>query len=250
MALRIIPRLDIKAPNLVKGARLEGLRVMGAPAEFARRYFETGADELIYQDIVASLYNRSSILDLVRATAEQLFVPLTVGGGLRTVEDVRAALRAGADKVCINTAAIKRPELISEAAHIFGTQCVTVAVETIRQRSGRWEAFYDCGRERTGLDARDWALRAVELGAGELLITSVDREGTQRGYELEFLQEIVPQVTVPVLAHGGAGQLDHLVSVARVGVSGVVVASMLHRNQHTIPQIKQHLHNHGVDVRL
>jgi imidazole glycerol-phosphate synthase subunit HisF len=250
MPLRIIARLDIKAPNLVKGIRLEGLRVLGQPAAFATRYFEQGADELYYQDIVASLYKRSSILDLVRSAAEQIFVPLTVGGGIRTIDDIRMALRAGADKVCINTAAIGRPELIGEAAQIFGTQCVVVAVEAIRQNDGRWKAFTDNGREHTGLNARDWALRAVELGAGELLLTSVDREGTRKGFDLEFIAGIAGQVDVPVVAHGGAGSVDDVVQVARLGVDGVALASVLHYGNLTIAQIKQGLAAVGIEVRL
>jgi imidazole glycerol-phosphate synthase subunit HisF len=249
VALRIIPRLDIKAPNLVKGVRLEGFRVMGQPSAFARRYFEEGADELLYQDIVASLYERNSILDLVRETAEQVFIPLTVGGGLRTIEDITAALRAGADKVCMNTAAVRRPALISESVRVFGRQCVTVAIETIRQKSGRWEVFVDCGREHTGLDAYDWALKAVELGAGELLITSVDRDGTLGGYDLDLLARIVPKVDVPVLAHGGAGTLEHFTTAARLGVSGLVIATVLHKNILDIAAIKAHLLAAAIDVR-
>ena len=249
MPLRIIARLDIKAPNLVKGVRLEGLRVLGNPAEFATRYFEQGADELYYQDIVASLYNRNSILDLVRSAAEHIFVPLTVGGGIRTIEDIRLLLRAGADKVCINTAAIGRPELIGEAAQIFGTQCVVVAVEAIRQTDGRWKAFTDNGREHTGLDARDWALRAVELGAGELLLTSVDREGTRKGFDLDFIAGIVDQVNVPVVVHGGAGSAKDLVQVAKLGVDGVALASVLHYGHLQIATLKRELSAAGIEVR-
>jgi cyclase len=250
MPLRIIARLDIKAPNLVKGIRLEGLRVLGKPAEFAARYFAQGADELYYQDIVASLYERNSILDLVSDAAKQIFVPLTVGGGIRTVEDIRQALRAGADKVCINTAAIRRPDLIGEAARIFGTQCVVVAVEAIRQPSGNWKAFTDNGREHTGTDARDWALRAVELGAGELLLTSVDREGTRKGFDLDFIQSIAGHVDVPVVVHGGAGSIDDVIQVARLGVDGVALASVLHYGTLDIGQIKRGLAAAGIEVRL
>jgi cyclase len=250
MPLRVIPRLDIKAPNLVKGVRLEGLRVMGQPAEFAARYFEQGADELYYQDIVASLYQRNTINELIRATAERVFVPLTVGGGVRSIDDIRALLRSGADKVCINTAAVLRPELIREAARTFGTQCIVVAIETIRQKTGYWEAFTDNGREHTGLDAYDWARRAVDLGAGELLLTSVDHEGTRRGFDLEFIQKLARQVPVPVVAHGGAGCMAHLIEVARLGVDGIAVASLLHYGQHTVAELKQGLSAAGMEVRL
>lgn len=249
MPLRIIPRLDIKAPNLVKGVRLEGLRVMGKPEEFALRYFEQGADELYYQDIVASLYGRSNIIDLIKETAGRIFVPLTVGGGIRTHADIQQILRAGADKVCINTAAALRPEFISEAAKSFGTQCIVVGIETIRQTDGKWKAFTDNGREHTGLDAYDWAMRAVDLGCGELLLTSVDREGTNKGFELEFVAKIAKQVPVPVVAHGGAGSLEDIAAVAKLGVDGVAIASMLHYNRTSVKDIKQYLGNQGVEVR-
>jgi len=249
MPLRIIPRLDIKAPNLVKGVRLEGLRVIGDPAAHAERYFQQGADELHYQDIVASLYQRSTIDDLIRATAEKIFVPLTVGGGVRKKQDIRKLLRAGADKVCINTAAVKDPKLITEAARVFGTQCIVVGIETIRQTDGRWKAFTDNGREHTGLDAYDWARRAVDLGAGELLLTSVDREGTRMGFDLEFIAKLARQVPVPVVAHGGAGKIEDIIEVARLGVDGVAIAALLHYNDLTVAQIKTGLTAAGVEVR-
>jgi cyclase len=250
MPLRLIARLDIKAPNLVKGIRLEGLRVMGNPSEFARRYFEQGADELYYQDIVASLYGRNNIRQLIHETAEQVFVPLAVGGGIRSIDDIRGLLRAGADKVCVNTAAVHRPEFITEAAEIFGTQCVVVAIEAIRQNDGRWKVFTDNGREHTGRDAYDWAMRAVEMGAGELLLTSVDREGTRKGFDLELIASIASHVDVPVVAHGGAGSIEHLVEVAALGVDGVAISSLLHYNVTTIDQLKPELAKRGVEVRL
>lgn len=250
MSVRLIPRLDIKGLNLVKGIRLEGLRVVGDPVEHAARYYEEGADELLYVDIVASLYGRSSIVDLVRRTAGRIFVPLTVGGGVRTISDIRTLLRAGADKVCINTAAIHSPEFIREAARIFGSQCISVSIEAIRQRDGNWMAFTDNGRERTGLNATEWALRAVELGAGELLLTSVDREGTGTGFELPWIQQVANAVDVPVIACGGAGRRQHLSDVATCGVDGVVVSSMLHYRRHTIQEMKSAMADSGVEVRL
>ena len=248
--LRIIPRLDIKAPNLVKGIRLEGLRVIGDPADHAQRYFEQGADELMYQDIVASLYGRNSLIDLVRKTAERIFIPLTVGGGIRSIADIHALLRAGADKVCLNTAAVARPELITEAASTFGSQCVVIAIETIRQPNGTWEAFTDNGREHTGLDAYDWALRAVDLGAGELLLTSVDHEGTKQGFDLNFNKRLATTVGVPVVAHGGAGSAAQVAEVANLGVDGVAIASVLHYHQTTVGELKKSLAGSGVEVRL
>jgi len=249
MPVRIIPRLDIKAPNLVKGVRLEGLRVLGNPAEFAQRYSEEGADELHYQDIVASLYGRSNITELVTDTASRIFIPLTVGGGVRTISNIQTLLRAGADKVCLNTAAVKRPELITEASRTFGSQCIVIGVETIRQNDGSWKAFMDNGREHTGLDAYDWARRAVDLGAGELLLTSVDRDGTNKGFELEFANKVAVNVGVPVVVHGGAGSTEDIVAAARAGLDGVAVASLLHYKRSSIGDIKNALSDAGIEVR-
>jgi imidazole glycerol-phosphate synthase subunit HisF len=227
--IRIIPRLDIKGPNLVKGVRLEGLRVLGKPDVFAKYYYESGADEIIYMDVVASLYGRNSLLDLVAKTAQEVFIPLTVGGGLRSLDDIRAVLRAGADKVSLNTAAINRPELIHEASQMFGSSTIVVTVEAIRQPNGRYHAYTDCGREETGLDAVDWAIRAVALGAGELLITSVDREGTGKGFDLELTRQIANAVSVPVIASGGAGTIQHVHDVLKQGkADAVCLASLLH----------------------
>ena len=208
---------------------MEGLRVLGKPERFARYYYEHGADELLYIDVAASLYGRNSLLDIVERTAREIFIPLTVGGGLRTVEDIRDALRAGADKVSLNTGAINRPELISEAARQFGSSTIVVSIEAIRQPDGRYEAHTDNGRERTGIDAMDWAVRAAELGAGELLVTSIDQEGTGKGFDLELTRRIARSVSIPVIACGGAGKLDHISSVITEGQADAVsVASMLH----------------------
>jgi cyclase len=181
--VRLIARLDIKGPNLIKGVQLEGLRVVGDPQEYARRYYEQGADELLYIDIVASLYGRSKLTEIVRKAAHDVFVPMTVGGGIRTVDDVTDLLRAGADKVAINTAAVHRPDLISEVARRFGSQCMVLSIEAKQQSPGHWEVYTDCGRERSGVSAIEWARRGVELGAGEILVTSIDMEGTRKGSE-------------------------------------------------------------------
>jgi cyclase len=226
---RIIPRLDVKGPHLVKGIHLEGLRVLGTPEAFARLYAETGADELIYVDVVASLYGRNSLLDLVSRTSSELLVPLTVGGGLRSLDDMRDALRAGADKVAINTAAIAQPSLIRDGARRFGSSAVVVTIEAIETSPGRYEAFTNNGREATGLDAVQWAERAVDLGAGELLLTSVDRDGTGRGYDLRLTREVARRVPVPVIASGGAGSIDHVVAALSDGCAdAVAIASALH----------------------
>lgn len=229
MNIRVIPRLDIKGPNLVKGIHLEGLRVLGKPEDFAQFYYQNGADELFYQDAVASLYGRNSLLDIIERTASKIFIPLTVGGGLRSVDDIRTVLRAGADKIAINTAAVKRPALIREAALAFGSSTIVVSIEAIKNSDGRFEAYIDYGRESTGLDAFEWALDAVDLGAGEILVTSIDREGTGKGYDIELTRRISKAVPIPVIALGGAGCLDHIVEVIGDGCADAVsLASMLH----------------------
>lgn len=227
--LRLIPRLDIKGPNLVKGVHLEGLRVLGKPEFYARHYYEAGADELLLMDVVASLYGRNNLHDLIERTSREIFVPLIVGGGLRTMEDIQAVLRAGADKVSLNTAAVRRPEFVREATQRFGSSTIVVSIEAIRKPDGHYEAYTDNGRERTGLDAFEWGLRAAELGAGELLITSVNREGTGKGYDLELTRKISDAVPIPVLACGGAGTIEHVVQAACDGhAQGACIASMLH----------------------
>ena len=229
MNIRIIPRLDIKGPNLVKGIHFEGLRVLGKPERFARHYYETGADELLYMDAVASLYGRNSLLDIVKRTADEVFIPLTVGGGLRSVEDIRTVLRAGADKVSVNTAAIARPELIREASRAFGSSTIVVSIEAIRRADGTWEAYTDYGRQSSGVNALDWAQRAVELGAGELMVTSIDREGTGKGFDVELIRRIAASVPVPVIAGGGAGKLADIQQVIEEGLADAVcIASILH----------------------
>lgn len=231
MSVRIIPRLDIKGPNLVKGIHLEGLRVLGRPELFAKEYYRSGADELLFMDAVASLYGRNSLLDVVERTAREIFIPLTVGGGLRSLDDISAALRAGADKVAINSAAIERPELIREAAHKFGSSTIVVHIDAMAAGPGRWLAYTDNGRENARKEALDWAQQAVSLGAGELLVTSIDREGTGKGYELNLTRKIADAVSVPVVACGGAGQEEHLLSAIRDGhADAICLASLLHYN--------------------
>lgn len=226
---RIIPRLDIKGPNLVKGIHLEGLRVLGRPEAFARWYDENGADELIYIDVVASLYGRNSLLDIIRRTSREVFIPLTVGGGLRTVDDIRDALRAGADKVAINTAAVRNPSFVGEAVRRFGSSTIVVSIEAIEVAPGKYEAFTDNGREATGIDAVEWARSAIELGAGEILLTSVDREGTGRGFDLELIRAVARSAAVPVIASGGAGGANHVrEAIVDGGADAVAVASLFH----------------------
>lgn len=228
-AIRVIPRLDIKGPNLVKGIHLEGLRVLGKPEEFARHYYENGADELFFQDVVASLYERNSLHDIVSKIAREIFIPLTVGGGLRSLEDIRSVLRAGADKVAINTAALKQPDIVRQAALDFGSSTIVVAIEAIRESDGRYLAYTDNGREYTGREVVDWAQEAEALGAGEIVITSVDREGTGEGYDAALTRKVADAVRIPVIAHGGPGKLAHMQEVLSVGgATAIAVAGMLH----------------------
>jgi len=228
MIARVIPRLDIKGPNLVKGIHLEGLRVLGKPEWFARRYYEEGADELLFMDVVASLYGRNSLTDIVRRTADEIFIPLAVGGGLRSIDDIRAMLRSGADKVTLNTAVIRRPAFIQEASRHFGSSTIVVSIEAIRRTDGTWEAYTDNGREKTGLNAVEWASQAADLGAGEIIVTSIDREGTGKGYDLELVRAVAAQVSVPVIACGGAGNASHVADAFGAGASAASLASVLH----------------------
>lgn len=247
MDIRLIPRLDIKGPNLVKGIHLEGLRVLGRPERFARYYSQNGADELLYMDVVASLYGRNSLLGMVRRTSSEIFIPLTVGGGLRSPDDIRDALRAGADKVALNTAAIRRPEFVREAAQRFGSSTIVVSIEAIRKPDGSYEAYTDNGRERTGVDAFEWALRAAELGAGELMVTSIDREGTGNGFDLELTRRIADSVSIPVIACGGAGKPEDIMAVIGEGhADAVALASILHyKFVRTYPPVPEEFEGEG-----
>lgn len=247
--VRLIARLDVKGPNLIKGVHLEGLRVIGDPQEYARRYYEQGADELIYIDIVASLYGRNNLMDIVRHAARDVFVPMTVGGGIRSSDDARDLLRAGADKVAINTAVVKRPELITEVSRRFGSQCMVLSIEAKSQGNGRWEVYTDCGRERSGLDAIEWARRGIELGAGEILLTSIDREGTRKGFDTELTRAVTSAVSVPVVASGGYGEPRHLAEVVSAGADAVAIADAFHYNRATIPQLRDAARAQNIPVR-
>ena len=229
--IRVIPRLDIKGPNLVKGIHLEGLRVLGKPERFAKLYYEQGADELIFQDTVASLYQRNSLTDIVEKTANEIFIPLTVGGGLRTLDDINEVLRAGADKVSINTAAVKKSTFISEASRAFGSSTIVIAVEAIKQPDNSFLAYTDNGREYTGLNVLEWVKEVEDLGAGEILLTSIDQEGTGRGFDLELIEQVAEQVTIPIIAHGGCGDSSDIIqAVSGLKADAVAISSMLHYN--------------------
>lgn len=227
--VRIIPRLDIKGPNLVKGVHLEGLRVLGKPEDFADYYYQQGADELLYMDIVASLYERNSLDDIIARTAKKIFIPLIVGGGLRTIDDIRRVLRAGADKVSLNTAAIRNSKIVSEAATIFGSSTIAVTIEAIKQSDGSYQAFTDNGREYTGKEVIEWAKEVESLGAGEIIITSVDKEGTGKGYDSELTSLVTQAVSIPVVACGGAGKKEDVaVIIKKSSVNAVAIASIFH----------------------
>ncbi|OGQ23297.1 MAG: imidazole glycerol phosphate synthase subunit HisF [Deltaproteobacteria bacterium RIFCSPLOWO2_02_FULL_44_10] len=244
--VRIIPKLEIKGPNLVKGIHLEGLRVLGKPEHFARYYYEQGADELVYQDVVASLYGRNSLLEMIRKTSQEIFIPLTVGGGLRSLEDIREVLRAGADKVALNTAVLREPKLIQKASQMFGSSTILVSIEAIKKHDGSYEAYTDCGREETGINAIEWAKEVETLGAGEIMLTSIDGEGTGRGYDLELTKTIAQSVSIPVIACGGAGNFHHIRSVIKEGFADAVcLASMLHYN--FIKHAQSHKENYSVE---
>jgi cyclase len=249
LAKRIIPCLDVKDGRVVKGVNFVGLRDAGDPVEVAARYDEEGADELTFLDITASHEKRPILLDVVRRTAETVFMPLTVGGGVREIADIRALLNAGADKVSINTAAVVRPEFVREAAERFGTQCIVVAIDA--KRAGeRWEVFTHGGRNPTGLEAVEWARRMEGYGAGEILLTSMDRDGTKRGYDLDLTHAIAEAVRVPVIASGGVGTLEHLYEGLVAGADAALAASIFHYREFTIRETKEFLAARGVAVRL
>ncbi|HUF93129.1 MAG TPA: imidazole glycerol phosphate synthase subunit HisF [Candidatus Limnocylindria bacterium] len=251
LAKRIIPCLDVKDGRVVKGVQFVSLRDAGDPVEAALAYDAQGADELVFLDITASHEDRDTMLDVVRRTAEGIYMPLTVGGGIRTVDDVRRLLRAGADKVSLNTAALARPAVIREAAERFGSQCIVVAIDARREAAGRWGVYTHGGRRATGRDAVRWAREATALGAGELLLTSMDRDGTKDGYDLELTRAIGHAVTVPVIASGGAGCLEHFYeALAEGGADAALAASLFHFGIHTIAEAKAYLRERGVEVRV
>ncbi len=228
---RIIPRLDIKGPNLVKGIHLEGLRVLGKPEEFAKIYYDHGADELIYQDVVASLYQRNSLKEIISKTVKNIFIPITVGGGIRSLKDINDVLRAGADKVCINTAAVKNPNFIKEASKVFGSSTIVISIEVCKDNHGNYKAFTDNGREETDLDALEWAEYAQDLGAGEILITSIDREGTGEGFDINLCAKLKNILTIPIIAHGGAKDSENISNLfSSTDVDAACLASTLHYN--------------------
>ncbi len=251
LAKRIIPCLDVNAGRVVKGVNFVDLRDAGDPVEIARRYDEQGADEITFLDITASSDARDIILHVVEQVADQVFIPLTVGGGVRTVADVRRLLNAGADKVSINTAAVNHPQIVADAAGKVGSQCIVVAIDAKRTAPGKWEVFTHGGRNNTGLDVIEWARRVVELGAGEILLTSMDRDGTRSGFDLELTRSVSDAVSVPVIASGGVGTLEHLADGVSEGhADAVLAASIFHFGEHTVREAKELMRSRGIEVRL
>lgn len=256
LAKRIIPCLDVKDGRVVKGVNFQGLRDAGDPVELAAYYDAEGADELVFLDITASHEGRGTLLDLVRNTADRVFIPFTVGGGIRSLEDVRDTLRAGADKVSINTAAVKDPELIAKGARRFGSQCIVVAIDARRRRGPcgelleGWEVYVHGGRTPTGIDVIEWAVKAEKLGAGEILLTSMDADGTKDGYDIPLLKAVTEAVNIPVIASGGAGRLEHLVdAIEKGGADAVLAASIFHDGQHSVAEVKEFMASRGIPVR-
>ena len=248
--IRLIPRLDIKGPNLIKGIHLEGLRIIGSPNEYAVRYYEQGADELLFMDCVASLYGRNNLGDIIQNAARNVFIPITVGGGIRSVEDATLLLRCGADKVAINTAAVARPELIHEIASRFGSQCMVLSVEAKSVGLNKWEIYTDNGRERTGTDVIEWIKRGVSLGAGEILLTSVDMEGTRKGFDVNLVRAATNVVNVPVIASGGMGSSQDLVDVVLNGkADAVAMADILHYDRVNMADIRKAAKENQIQVR-
>ncbi len=248
--VRIISRLDVKGENVVKGIQFECLRVMGKPNDMAKEYYDQAADEIIYTDIVANLYQRNNLLEIVDETTDDINIPMTVGGGIRSVSDIKKILFSGADKVTINTAAINNPYLITEGARLFGSQCIVVSIEAKNTGPGKWEAYTDNGRERTGKDVLEWAREAEQLGAGELLLTSVDKDGTETGFDYELLKKVCSNVSIPVIASGGAGSHEDILRcITECKPDGIAVGSILHYRKTGIYEIKEYLHRHGVPVR-
>ncbi len=251
LAKRIIPCLDVTAGRVVKGTKFLNLRDAGDPVECAKEYDRQGGDELVFLDITASSDNRATMIDVVERTANECFMPVTVGGGIRTVEDIRAMLKAGADKTSLNTSAVQNPDVIRAGAERFGSQCIVVAIDAKRAGEGRWEVYTHGGRRPTGLDAVEWARKVAELGAGEILLTSMDADGTKAGYDVALTRAISEAVTIPVIASGGAGNLEHMVTVLTEGkADAVLAASIFHFGEYRVADVKQFLKAKGVCVRL
>ncbi len=240
MKPRMIARLDIKGPNLIKGIHLEGLKIVGNPNEYATKYFNEGADELLLMDSVASYYGRNNLIDVIKKAAENVFIPITVGGGIRSKEDAHKILRNGADKVALNTAAVTNPNLINDLAKIFGSQCIVISIEAKKISNDKWEVFTQNGRNKTGLDVISWVKKVISLGAGEVLLTSIDKDGTKRGFDLDLIKRVSKICKVPLIVSGGLGNFEHLDKLLKIGsVDGISAAKALHYNDLSIKELKK-----------
>lgn len=243
--IRTIARLDVKGNNLIKSICLEGLRKVGIPSLAAKNYYKQEIDELIYIDLVASLYGRSQITEILYETTRDVFIPLTAGGGIRNIDDVHQLLRSGADKVAINTAAVRNPELISEVASKYGNQCMVLSIEAKKRSSNSWEIYTECGRESTGIEVTEWAKKAELLGAGEILLTSIDCEGTKNGFDLDLMKSITSEVSIPVIASGGFGNISHIKPVLNTGIDAIAIAGAFHYSLVNISDVKKEINNSG-----
>ena len=251
LPIRIISRLDIKGENVIKGIQLEGLRVIGNPNNIALNYYKEGIDEIIFMDVVASLYGRNNLFNVINSAAKNIFVPITVGGGIRNIDDINLALRNGADKISINTAAIKNPSILLEASKVFGSQCIVLSVEAKKRESNSWEALVDNGRETTNLSVLDWIKEAEKLGVGEILLTSVDREGTQSGFDLDLIENVSSTVKVPLIACGGAGSTEDIEDLQKINSNtAVCISSLFHYNKMSPSNLKKNLLKKGLNVRV
>jgi cyclase len=246
---RIIARIDVKNEFVIKGIHLEGLRKIGDPNKLAIKYYLEGIDEIIFMDAVASLYGRNNLFNIIEKACKDVFIPITIGGGIRSINDIELALKSGADKIAINTQAIKYPEIIKDASRIYGSQCIVGSIEA-KKRGTKWEAYIDNGREETGVDVLDWAKEIEQLGAGELIVTSIDQEGTKKGFDTELMQSISKSLSIPVIASGGCGNLNHMSETFQnTDISGIAIASILHYDVISIKEIKNHLNHEGIKTR-
>tara|TARA_B100001057_G_C22721603_1_gene899936 strand:+ start:271 stop:1032 length:762 start_codon:yes stop_codon:yes gene_type:complete len=249
---RIIARLDIKNDYVIKGIHLEGLRKIGNPNELAKKYYNEGVDEIIFMDAVAAYYDRNSLTEIINRACEDVFVPITVGGGIRKIEDIQIALNAGADKIAINTKAVKNPTFIKEASQVFGSQCIVSSIDAKKVNDKKWEVYYDNGRENTGKDVVDWAKEVEDLGAGEIMLTSIDQEGTKKGFDIELIKAVSQVTTIPVISSGGGGKKEDLANaIANSDIDAIAIASILHYNIESINDLKNYLNKmDDIDIRL
>ena len=246
---RIIARIDVKNEFVIKGIHLEGLRKIGDPNKLAIKYYSEGIDEIIFMDAVASLYGRNNLFNIIENACKDVFIPITIGGGIRSINDIELALKSGADKIAINTQAIKNPEIIKNASRIYGSQCIVGSIEA-KKKGSKWEAYVDNGREETGVDVLEWAKQIEQLGAGELIVTSIDQEGTKKGFDTELMQNVSKSLSIPVIASGGCGNLNHMTETFQnTDISGVAIASILHYDVISIKEIKKHLNHVGIKTR-